>query len=65
MTDAQQRRAANRAEYAYLDNAYKALPRDKRDLVKDEFAKQRAANPSIPWITFLKVALPLLPAAAE
>lgn len=62
MTDAEQRRAANRAEYAVLTEAYNALPANKRDLIKTEFAKQRITSPALSWARFLAVALPLLPA---
>jgi hypothetical protein len=55
-------RAANRAAYAALTDAFHALPVEARDLVKREFVTQRATNPGISWARFLAVALPLLPA---
>jgi hypothetical protein len=64
MTDAETRRATNRAEYAALRATYDNLPADKRDLVKAEFGLQRAGNPALSWARFLAVALPLLPADA-
>jgi hypothetical protein len=64
MTDAEQRRADNRATYAVLTETYQALPADKKALVKTEFAKQRAASPALSWVRFLSVALPMLPADA-
>jgi hypothetical protein len=63
-TDArEQRRAANRAQFKALNDAYQALPIDRRDLMKAEFAKQRDVSPTLSWARFLEIALPLLPAA--
>jgi hypothetical protein len=67
MTDAitkSERRAANRAEFQVLSDTHKMLRPDQRELIKAEFARQRAASPMLSWARFLTVALPLLPADA-
>ncbi len=55
------RRAERRAQYQALRETYDALSSAQRGLVQDEFAHQRARNPTLSWSRFLAVALPLLP----
>ena len=60
------RAAQQRADdYASVTDAYGKLPRDKREIIKAEYARQRAGNPGLSWGLFLAVALPLLPADAH
>jgi hypothetical protein len=58
----EERRAANRAQFAALNAAYRALPRDKRELCRAEYALHKARSSELNWQRFLAVALPMLPA---
>ena len=44
-----QRREASRAAYEPLRQQYAALPADKRAMVQNEFALQRARSPALSW----------------
>ena len=61
---AQERRAANRAAYDALLDAYNRLPSNTRSLLNAEFKAERARNPVMTWQIYLAAILPRLPAEA-
>jgi len=60
----EERRAANRAAYNALREAYARLPPNTRSLLDAEFKAERARNDAITWARYLEVVLPLLPPEA-